>query len=236
MGRGLRDCAKWLKNTPFHPQWLIPARAVDSVITQCSGVVLDIGAADGWLKGLIGVSADYISLDYPSTAIGLYRTRPDVFGDACRLPFTDSCIDAIACYEVMEHVKNPEEALSEIARVLAPNGVVELSMPFLYPIHDAPHDYQRWTRYGFLRRLDDVGLDVVGIELTNHSLHAAAALVCLSLAGPLQGASIPSLLWRLPLALLLVPTVNISARLVALAWPRWDAMSTGYRVLARKRS
>ena len=149
----VRHYASWLRRTPFHPQWLMPPREVSPRIRACPGRVLDIGAADGWLSAQLDASAEYVSLDYPATAIELYRTRPLVFADACAMPFADASFDAIACYEVLEHVARPDALLEEVARVLVPGGVAEFTMPFYYPIHDAPHDYQRWTRHGWSRGL-----------------------------------------------------------------------------------
>src|SRR3546814_5677138 len=62
-------------------------------------------------------------------------------------------------------------------------------MPYFYPIHDAPYDYQRWTRHGWSRSLGQVGLEVEVIETRGHSLHAAAITTCLGMAGPLQDRS-----------------------------------------------
>lgn len=226
--------ASWLRRTPFHPQWLMPAREVSTAITHCQGRVLDIGAADGWLHAQLDEVAHYISLDYPATAVGLYHTTPKVFADAAALPFGDTSIDAVACYEVMEHVRRPDDVLAEIARVLKPGCAVELTMPFLYPIHDEPHDYQRWTRHRWERALQQVGLSIEMIENRGHSLSAAGVSICLALAAPFQRATRTRLLFALPVLLLALPMVNLSIRLLAVVWPSWEAMPLGYRVLARK--
>ena len=52
----------------------------------------------------------------------------------------------------MEHLHTPEVAIKEIARVLAPGGRLILTTRFVYPLHDIPHDYFRYTKYG-LRHL-----------------------------------------------------------------------------------
>lgn len=198
--------------------------------------MLDIGAADCWLRSHLSPSAYYVPFDYPVTATGLYQTRPDVFGDAARLPFSDGSFGAVACYEVLEHVRQPDAVMAEIARVLAPGGVAELSMPFLYPVHDAPHDYQRWTRHGWQRSADAVHLEVRKLQPLNHSLAAAAVLACLALAAPLQNASKPARFALLPVVALLIPAINLLASVGMLFWPEWTAMTTGHRVLLRKRS
>jgi SAM-dependent methyltransferase len=230
----VRQYASWLRRTPFHPQWLMPRREVSTGIKACPGRVLDIGAADGWLSTQLDASAEYISLDYPATAIQLYRTRPIVFADACAMPFADASFDAIACYEVLEHVARPDALLEEVARVLVPGGVAEFTMPFYYPIHDAPHDYQRWTRHGWSSGLKRAGLTVESIEARGHSLHAAGVAACLGLAGPFQQAKGLQLALGIPMLLVAIPVVNLASWLASRLWPSWDAISIGYRILVRK--
>lgn len=234
--KSLRQRVGWLTRTPFHPQWHMASRRVDPALSDCQGIVLDIGAADGWLRSFLSPSARYVAFDYPVTAMGLYRTRPDVFGDAATLPFADGSFDAVACYEVLEHVRKPDAVMAEISRVLVPGGVAELSMPFLYPVHDAPHDYQRWTRHGWQRSAESACLVVEKLQPVNHPLASAAVLGCLALAAPLQEASKPAKFFLLPLAALAIPVINLLAWAGMRVWPQWPAMTTGHRVLLRKRS
>ncbi|HWH16690.1 MAG TPA: class I SAM-dependent methyltransferase [Candidatus Paceibacterota bacterium] len=78
--------------------------------------------------------------------------NPQVIGDAHELPFEDGRFAVILCTEVLEHLSNPPKAISEMHRVLAPGGKLILSTRFLYPLHDVPHDYYRYTEFG-LRHL-----------------------------------------------------------------------------------
>src|SRR3546814_17726008 len=112
------------------------------------------------------------------------------------MPFAHASIDAIACYEVLEHVREPDAVLAEVARVLVPGGIAEFTMPYFYPIHDAPYDYQRWTRHGWSRSLGPVGLEVEVIATRGHSLHAAAITPGLGMAGPPPDSQpLPPFLW-----------------------------------------
>lgn len=74
--------------------------------------------------------------------------HPDVVADVCALPFADNHFDAVCLIEVLEHIPEPFTAVSEIGRVLKPQGVLLFSVPFIFPMHDKPHDYFRFTVFG----------------------------------------------------------------------------------------
>ena len=48
-----------------------------------------------------------------------------------RFPISDGEFDAVLTSEVLEHVFNPDEFLSEINRVLRDGGVLLLTVPFV---------------------------------------------------------------------------------------------------------
>ncbi len=62
-------------------------------------------------------------------------------------PFPDARFDTIIISEVLEHIANPELTWSEMKRILTPGGRIILSVPFFYKIHEAPHDYFRYTEF-----------------------------------------------------------------------------------------
>lgn len=108
--------------------------------------VLDVGSAGGRNK-------EY----FPnSLTVDLFpENNPDVVADAHDLPFEDGSYSTIVCKEVLEHVKRPHVVIDEFHRVLAPGGKLILSTRFLFPIHEAPHDGFRFTRYALQDLLKD---------------------------------------------------------------------------------
>jgi len=78
--------------------------------------------------------------------------KPDIVADAHKLPFNNEEFGTILCTEVLEHLHSPETAISEMERVLKKDGLLILTTRFIFPIHDAPNDYYRFTKYG-LRHL-----------------------------------------------------------------------------------
>jgi SAM-dependent methyltransferase len=81
----------------------------------------------------------YINLDlFPMPDV-------DVAADAEALPFPDAIFQRVECDAVLEHVRHPEQVMSEIRRVLAPGGYAHLVTPFCHPFHEYPRDYRRFT-------------------------------------------------------------------------------------------
>jgi SAM-dependent methyltransferase len=230
----LRALARRFARTPLHPQWLLGRREPPAGLRDMPGLVLDIGSADQWIARHLASDATYVGLDYPPTGRTLYGARPQVFGDAGQLPFRDGSFDVVVCLEVLEHVREPDQALRELARVLRPGGRAFVSMPFLYPVHDAPHDYQRWTESGWRRSANAVGLEVEALRRRGSALRTAGLLACLAIAGPLGEGPRWRALALLPPALLAVLACNLVAVALDAVWPRWDAMPGGLELDLRR--
>lgn len=81
--------------------------------------------------------------------------NPEVVADVHDLPFKDEEFDIILCIEVLEHVLDPRRAIAEMNRVLKVGGTLILTTRFVYPIHDAPNDYWRFTKYGLKELLKE---------------------------------------------------------------------------------
>lgn len=216
----LRRCMKPLRHTPLHPQWLAfrdEVRVRDWIGKLASGRVLDVGCAGGWARTALKESCDYMGLDFPATVKGMYGTRPGVFADGASLPFRRDVFDTVLLLEVLEHVAHPAQVLAEIQRVLKPGGILLLSMPFLYPLHDAPHDYQRFTAPGLARSLGDAGWQIDWIEPRNRGFAAIGLLAAIACADAVLEA-LKARRWRLllaPLWVCAIPLVNIVACLIS---------------------
>jgi SAM-dependent methyltransferase len=214
----------------LHPQWLLGRKSPPPTLQQATGTLLDIGAADRWISSHLPGGVHYIALDHPATAMGLYGLRPDVFADGAQLPFATGSIDCITCLEVLEHVPDPAIVIAEISRVLVRGGRGWISMPFLYPIHDAPFDFQRYTPYGMQRDLRRAGLTVTASRRSGRAIHTAGLLACLAIAGGVERQRTLLAALLLPIAALMILLVNCAAWTLGVLWPDWDAMGHGYQV------
>jgi SAM-dependent methyltransferase len=179
MLRKIKNLLKPLVSTPLHPQWFTAyyQNRISELLKEVTRgpVVLDIGCGGQWPKALLPASYRYFGLDYPETA-AWYQTRPDVFGDAENLPFAAHSANTILMLDVLEHVPHPGRALSEAHRCLEENGSLVLIVPFLYPIHDAPHDYQRWSIYGLKKLVAEQGFAIQKEVYSGNPLETAALL------------------------------------------------------------
>ncbi len=101
------------------------------------------------------------------------------------LPFEDASFDTVLCTQVLEHVPNAEYAMAEIARLLRPGGHALVTVPFLYPTHEAPYDFWRFTHHGLAGLVRRHGLAVAALEaqggpvlmLTHYGVLAVTAAI-----------------------------------------------------------
>ena len=235
--RLIRQWIGKIRKLPLHPQWLLAVsgeeRALTAALTGFHGRVLDIGCADRRLAKLLPAGCEYIGLDYPDTAVNMYHTRPDVFADARGLPFATGSIQGVIFKDVLEHVRGPESVLAEIGRVLEPGGILVLWMPFMYPIHDAPYDFQRYTEHGLDTYLADHGLKVTQLMPVLTPVETASLLLCLAFADSAEQILLKRrwLLPLLPVLALFVLIANLLGK--ALSWlPATRFMPAFYRLIA----
>jgi SAM-dependent methyltransferase len=108
--------------------------------------VLNVGAA-GEIASVLAAHAGPRSFKVTSLDIDPGR-GPDIVGDVAEFDFGDRRFDAVVMCEVLEHVREPSRAIENVHRFLHPGSILILSTPFIFPIHDQPHDYYRFTRHG----------------------------------------------------------------------------------------
>ena len=210
--------------------------ARQTAVLNSKGIILDIGCADQYIKNLLPSNSCYIGMDYPGTVDTMYKTRPMLFADAQKLPIASESIDTVLLLEVLEHIPDIDATVAEIYRVLNREGCFVISMPFLYPIHDAPYDFQRLTIFGLRRLLNKHDLEISEETNMGHPIETAALLFNLAIsktvANAIQQKNILSLL--IILVPFVIPISNIIGWLLGKIGPEDQFMPHGYLVIARK--
>ena len=125
--------------------------------------ILDIGCGDQRYRKYVRAGITYLGMDYAQTRNTFYSktAMPDIIGDVRAIPLESNCIDYILCTEVLEHVNSTSRAMAEVSRVLKPAGRLIMTVPFIFPGHDYPYDYYRFTVEGikFVCKQADLKID-----------------------------------------------------------------------------
>jgi SAM-dependent methyltransferase len=190
------------------------------------GRTLDLGAQTGPYAAYF---PRRVSLDL-QPARGVH-----VVGDAQALGLLDATFDVVLCTEMLEHTREPQRAVDEMRRVLKPGGLLLLTTRFLFPIHDAPHDYFRFTKYGLRHLLR--GFEV--LELREETTAVGALAVLIQRLGmqaetlrwtPLRAGWLLAARAVFPLSFLITREFGDSRRQT----PETGIMTSGYHVACRK--
>jgi SAM-dependent methyltransferase len=106
--------------------------------------ILDVGSGGGsflYAAGVHGANATGIELNpekvkRSAEKIAQFPNIRVVQGAGERLPFEDTSFEFVNLCELIEHVESPQQLLSEVLRILAPNGLVYMSVPNRFGLKD----------------------------------------------------------------------------------------------------
>jgi SAM-dependent methyltransferase len=125
--------------------------------------VLDAGAGEARHASMFSKQR-YVAVDLGVGDAGWNYGHLDAVADICALPFREGAFAAAINVVTLEHISDPGRALCEIARTLEPGGRLLLAIPQDWEVHQAPHDYFRYTRYGIAHLLRQAGLEPLRIQ------------------------------------------------------------------------
>lgn len=100
--------------------------------------------------------------------------RPDVVLDAHWIPFADESLGLVVAGQVLEHTIRPWRVAEEIERVVARDGLAQIEVPFVFPLHGEPWDFFRFT-VGGLRSMFR-GSRLVRADIAEGSFSGAAVM------------------------------------------------------------
>ncbi len=146
-----------------NPFWLC-RRALYKILSDLAphlkGRILDFGAGSQPYRSLLINATEYLSLEYDTPDNRLRKTA-DIFYDGWTIPLDDDSLDGLLSTQTLEHVPNPQRIVQEWARVLRPGGMVLVTVPFMWPEHEMPYDFQRYTTGGIRGLVKEAGFEVV---------------------------------------------------------------------------
>lgn len=157
------------------------------------------------VRAIVRIAAETLALDGPVYEFGSYQVddqigladlrscfrgrqfigcdmRPgpgvDRVEDLGHLSLADDAARTIVCVETLEHVFAVQRAVDEMLRVLAPGGVIVVTTPFDFRLHDYPSDYWRLTPACLSRLLAPLAAGLVGWQGLESDPHTVFAVAC----------------------------------------------------------
>jgi SAM-dependent methyltransferase len=128
------------------------------------GNLIDIGCGNQPYKELLlsnpkVKSYTGLDIDYPFA-----QTKPDLYWDGKKIPLADATMDTVILTEVLEHCPDPDQVFREIHRIMRPGGKLFLTIPFLWMLHEVPHDEYRYTPFSLTRHLKNAGFADIQLQ------------------------------------------------------------------------
>jgi SAM-dependent methyltransferase len=133
MGWDLPGILRYLPKPTLVPDPQIP-RTLQ--LLPAGAKILDVGA------GGRRIASTVVTLD------AVPGPNVDLIGDIHQIPIKGESFDCVFCTGTLEHVREPRRAVEEIYRVLKPDGIVHIDVPFIQGYHADPTDYWRFTLDG----------------------------------------------------------------------------------------
>lgn len=177
------DEAEW-NSVEEYLLFLRQKKAYDHALQAARGKdVLDYGSGGGYgtehlAKGArraVGADIDEASIDYCRRRYQAPNLSFERLASLGLLPFPDATFDVVVSFQVIEHVADVPGYLSELKRVVRPEGQILLStpnrkhrlLPFQKPWN--PEHLREYSESGFRRALTQVfgDVQVLGVSATD---------------------------------------------------------------------
>jgi SAM-dependent methyltransferase len=148
---------------------------ISELIKNLNGKILDIGCGQKPYEKLAH-SIEYIGLELDTPENRLNK-KADYFYDGISMPFKDKEFDSILSNQVFEHVFNPNSFLTEMNRVLKMEGILLITVPFIWDEHEQPYDYARYSSFGLTHILNEYGFELIEHRKSNNGIEVIFQLL-----------------------------------------------------------
>jgi SAM-dependent methyltransferase len=127
------------------------------------GRLLDIGCGSKPWRRLFADHVDeHIGIDFVPSERD--PTAVDIIAGAYDVPLPDKDADTLLMTSVLEHLEEPERGVAEAFRLLKPGGHLILTAPLIWPVHEPPRDFFRYSPFGLRHLLEEAGFEVVEVQ------------------------------------------------------------------------
>ncbi len=159
-------------NNAFYFTRSVLYKKINQFAPELRGRVMDFGCGSKPYQSLFTNATEYIGVDYAGEGHSHTNESIDILYDGKTIPFPDEYFDAIFSSEVIEHVFNVEEILKELARVIKREGKLLITCPFVWPEHEVPADFARYTQFALKSMLERNGFTLLIVDETGDFLTA----------------------------------------------------------------
>ncbi len=131
------------------------------------GTLVDLGAGPTQFADLFLSFKKYIGVDFEP------YEHVSVIADLTKdIPLDTASADVVVLSNVVEHIPTTESFFRECKRILVPGGHLVGTVPWMTPVHQEPHDYNRYTTYQLERMLTSAGFSTIEITPLGSAIDA----------------------------------------------------------------
>jgi SAM-dependent methyltransferase len=138
-----------------------------SASNYAKGKLIDLGCGTKPYESILKPYIEsYFGVDFQPAAEKNYgeNTKADLYVDCSNTELESEAFDTLLSTQVMEHIFETDNYLSECYRLLKKNGYGIFTVPFFWQLHSEPYDFFRFTRFSLDRLFSEKGFKIIEIR------------------------------------------------------------------------